>query len=198
MPNHDMSAIPDNKQPRVEAKTLTDRIYLRHSQKGHVRFSLPAELCGGEAASLIEAGLMGQEGLYRVRLSTDGCKLSIHYREAVTNVKKIALALRNIVEKLPPQALAPAASASTPLGGHALSAAIARLLGGRGLFIDKETERKATLVLNELVVLYLIRRHWRFITGQLIRHPLKSMGAWLSAFYLLFLYVRHKRGAVGA
>lgn len=202
-------------------EAILDEVYLRHSGKGHVRFSVPAALCTETAAARLERGLVLEEGVYRVRVYRPNLKLSVQFREDATDLKAISARLGQVVGAIPPEDLiepepepeAERKSGARPGIKDRVSAELVmRLLksrkgkGGLGsavhkaslptnLVIDKETERKLTLALNELVLFYLIKLHWEVITTRLIKRPLHNLGPWLSLSYLLFLYVRHKKEA---
>ncbi len=53
-------------------------------------------------------------------------------------------------------------------------------------------ETKVINVLNEFVLLYLIKLHWDVITNNLMKAPLKNINNWLVIFYLMYLYSRSK------
>lgn len=59
--------------------------------------------------------------------------------------------------------------------------------------VSQEVEDKVILVLNEVVIFYLIKRHWKVITEQWVKHPIRHGMEWFSLVYLTYLYVRHKK-----
>lgn len=200
------------------AAELIDGIYLRHTGSGHLRFALPAQLCTAEAAGRIERGLVLREGVYRARVFRQNGKLSVRFREEAVSAGDVSKHLVEVVDSLPPEALIePVAEAKAPRE-RSLSPALAVLLkkalaqaqarqaasanpgnpgsaGAAGFFIDKATEQKAMTVLNEIVLFYLIRLHWDIIANRLIKKPFANIGPWSALTYLLFLYVRHKKGS---
>ncbi len=84
--------------------TLIDNVYLRYSGKGHVRFSLPAELTVSRAPEFIEKALYKQDGVYRVTLFRNALKLSIRYDDTVCSYKDLCLRLKETIEFLPDEA----------------------------------------------------------------------------------------------
>jgi hypothetical protein len=48
-------------------------------------------------------------------------------------------------------------------------------------------------VLNDALMLYLIRLHWPLIAEQWIRRPWLHRYEWLATGYMLYLYVRSRR-----
>lgn len=204
--------------PAASAADLVDGVYLRHAGKGHLRFALPAPLCTAEAASRIERGLILREGVNRAKVFRENRKLSVRFREDAVSAGDVSKRLVEVVDSLPPEALVEPPAEAKADRERALSPALAGLLkkaliqaqarqaaarqtgaagdaSDAGLFIDKETEKKAMAVLNEIVVFYLIRLHWDIIVNRLIKRPLHNVGPWSALTYLLFLYVRHKKGS---
>lgn len=185
---------------------ILDGIFLCYSGRGHVRFSIPRELCTVEAARRLERGLVLKEGVYRVRVFRDNGKLSVRFHENGLDAKRVASSLKEIVENLPPTAFVTSEPEAKGLsaGSHSaigLPVILRKIIAGRsatlpsGLQIDAETERKITAILNEVLVFYLIRLHWTVIMNRLIKQPLRNVGPWAALSYLLFLYVRNKKRA---
>lgn len=203
----------------ASAADLVDDIYLRHTGRGYLRFSLPAPLCTSDAASRIERGLVLKEGVYRAKVFRQNGKLSVRFRDGAVSAGDVSKRLVEVVDGLPPEALIEPAVEEQAAGGRALSPALTGMLRkaliqaqarqaavrgsggageadkGAGFIIDKETEQKAMAVLNEIVVFYLIRLHWDIIVNRLIKRPIHNLGPWSALTYLLFLYVRHKKGS---
>jgi hypothetical protein len=175
---------------------VIDGIYLRYSGKGHLRFSIPQEICGDEASAVIEQEIIRKDGVYRVNVFKESKKLSIRFDEAVTGFKDICLSLKEIVEGLPETSLQKPAISDPPAFWSGLKAKIKKgeeILSGK-IPITKKAEKEVITILNEIAVFYLIALHRDVITKKLIKSPLKYIGAWLTLFYLVFLYVRHKKG----
>jgi hypothetical protein len=59
--------------------------------------------------------------------------------------------------------------------------------------LDPQTENQLILLLNEAVLLYVIRIHWEQITKKWMKNPLRHIGEWSTLAYLIFLYVRYKK-----
>jgi len=191
--------------------SILDAVRLRLSAPGHIRFSLPPELCTAQAASALEKGIIREGGVYRVKVFRTNQKLSVRFQDDATGLEKISIRLHDTVKGLPAEAFEvnePEAGAGTvslpslPSFASLSRApeAIARLRakkeflqGAAGLTIDKETEKQLTTALNEIVLFYLVKLHWDVITKRLVKKPFHNIGPWFTLTYLLFLYVRHRK-----
>ena len=167
-------------------------------ERGHLRFSIPPEISGGEAAAVIERELVRKDGVYSVRLFKRSKKLSIRFDEAVIGFKKICLSLKEIIEALPETSLQQTAVSDAPTFWNRLKKKIKNTNKGvknlsSKIAITKKAEREVITIANEIVIFYLLALHGEVITKKLIRTPVKYLGSWLSIFYFVFLYVRHKK-----
>jgi len=190
--------------------TILDAVRLRLSAPGHIRFSLPPELCTAQAASALEKGIIREDGVYRVKVFRTNQKLSVHFQSDTTSLEKIGARMHDTLRALPAEAfliqetepetgatairLPSFASLSRAQGTIANLRARKELLqGAAGLTIDKETEKQLTTALNEIVLFYLVKLHWDVITKRLVKQPFRNIGPWFTLTYLLFLYVRHRK-----
>jgi len=92
--------ISRKKKKTDTAKALKEALIVRHRAPGHVRFQLPASLCRNAVAEVLEKGLLGREGIYRVVVYKGSCKLSIRYTEGITDLAAVARTLGILVDKL--------------------------------------------------------------------------------------------------
>ena len=100
------------------AQDLARRIAVRHKAADHLRFGLPAELCGPARAAALEAGLRGLPGVHRVVVDGRTCKLAVHFDPQLCGIHDVARRLRSLLDELPveeaPSAAALPAPDSTP------------------------------------------------------------------------------------
>lgn len=186
-------------------------IYVRYRAEGHVRFAVPERLCQPDAAQRIGQDLMRTQGVYRVDFECRQGKLSIRYREGVTDLRRVAVALHRSVADIPlepPRAALSVArreNAEAPRTGtiawaksklrRGLGAAsgLGRIAAHPGSLLSKDNERFVGEFMTDVLVLYLIKVHWPLILNQWLKRPWVHRYEWLSTLYLIYLLVRSKR-----
>jgi hypothetical protein len=201
-------------------ETLARQIIVRYRGTGHVRFSLPAVLCGEAYAAVIEESLRNLPGVYRATLYRSQGKLSIFYDPYACELRDVASCLHGVLATPVPQKQHEAATASMtqrlhvaePLqwlndqtGNLKAKAAdwmrkaklLPRLVSAQGkenpALQNMLSEKAVINFVNDVVVFYLIKQHWELITQRWLKQPLKYHNAWLSTFYLVFLLVRYRK-----
>ncbi len=125
----------------MNAEELAGRIFVRHREPGHLRFDIPAELCGPGAAQALDQGLRALPGVYRVSLDAGAKKLSIRYEEHTCSQGQVARRLKSLLAELPTEAPAsenttltsstPQTETANPADPAALLRDAARGLAGR-------------------------------------------------------------------
>jgi hypothetical protein len=205
---------------QARARTLWQAMRVRHRAPGHVRFDLPPELRSPQAAAVLAAGLETVEGVYRVTVFSGAGKLSIRWFEDVRPLADIARILAGLVaeaaELVPAADGAGAEERRTWLArlkdlGPVRAAraryddwkAKAEVLGkivalktGKPAPAGGEVQEWVIHFLNDLVAFYLIRQHWDRIIGQWLPRPWTFRYQWMTVFYLTFLLVRYRKGAL--
>lgn len=205
----------------ARAKVLWQAMAVRHRAPGHVRFDLPEPLRTAEAAAVLAGGLEVIEGVYRVHVFTGAGKLSIRWFEDVCTLADIARVLAGLVaeavdlDREPP---APGEDPVTPGWLERLGeAGPVRALRRRYEDLKAKADVVRQIVAiktgkpvpggvdlrewiihfcNDLVAFYLIRQHWDRIIGQWLPRPWAFRYQWMTVFYLTFLLVRYRKGAV--
>lgn len=196
---------------------LIDNVYLRYKGDGHLRFSLPVELCGSHVAAQIRETLQNAPGVYRVVIFRAKRKLSIRFDNSATDTKKIAIHLKKAIDGLPDNTLdeAPEAPKSAKEKVRAKIGQIWNLFKAKHnnvhrkkasnvdqlmeflknplTFSKKEKEKFLFSLLNDALLFYLIKIHWKTITEKMLKRPLTYIGQWGALFYLVMLYVKHQR-----
>jgi len=112
-------------------------------------------------------------------------------RQLARGVKQAESLARHFVQRVEAQLVPrqPAAASETP----------GKLTPLRRAFNPSLLNEKAVInFANDIVAVYLIRVHWNLITQHWIKSPLRHADAWLTVFYLTFLLVRYRKGAVPA
>lgn len=208
----------------ARARALWQAMRVRHRTPGHVRFDLPEPLRSPEAAAVLAGGLEAIDGVYRVTVFRGAGKLSVRWFEDACTLSDIARVLAGLVgeavdlDSLPPAGDEPGKAEER--GGwlaRLKQAAPVRAVRARyddlrakaevlGKIVAIKTGKPAPSggdvqewiihFLNDLVAFYLIRQHWDRIIGQWLPRPWTFRYQWLTVFYLTFLLVRYRKGAV--
>ncbi len=203
--------------------TIQQQFVLRYRATGHVRFQVPESVCRATIAKLLEQELAALEGVTRVTLFTKLHKLSIRYDESIISLTFLAKQLFNFLEIIEKKGLLEDNSVPIlpfrvrwrhKLNHKFTSAKATRWLKSK--YTDaQETVQAAKIVtklglkkprafiknpeqaiidfLNEVLVLYLLKTHWRRVTQEWIPNPFKYRYEWLVLSYLFFLLIRSRR-----
>lgn len=199
---------------------LARQIVVRYRGDGHVRFALPAALCGEPHASTLEEALRGLAGVYRVTLYRRQGKLSVFFDRHACTLHDVARGLHGALRAPAAQmqraatvvAVAQKLRVAGPLQwlkehsergrakiaewqakGRLLSQFAALQIQNQPALREALTEKAAINFFNDIVVFYLIKVHWEMITQKWLKHPLQYRNAWASTFYLVFLLVRYRK-----
>ena len=195
--------------------SIQKQIVLRYRSRGHVRFDMPPVLREPAIVRALVGELSRIEGVRQVDFYLRRGKLSIRYAESVCGFPVLARQLAALVERLQDgKGLAPAA----PPAGAGLRAKMSQVGPVRWLR-EKYTEAQETVTamtilarigmkkpsafvkdrektvihfLNDVLVLYLVKRHWHLITNHWLLHPIRYRYEWLTVFYLFYLLVRSR------
>ncbi len=195
---------------------------LRYRGFGYVRFQIPAAVCEPEIVSFLETGLLGKTGVQSVAFFVKQEKLSIRFDEAACDFLQLAKYLFQLVSDAEQQKLFTTKALAVPAVLSLRERLGAKLKKSRAnqwvqaKYSDaKETVQAAKIVtklgmkrpkafirdpeqaiinfLNDILVLYLIKIHWKRITQIWIPSPFKYRYEWLAVFYLFFLLMRSRR-----
>lgn len=191
--------------------TIENQIVLRYRSEGHVRFQLPATLCGTpDAAQGLVARLRSMEGIYRVHLNAAQRKLSIRFLTPVCDFAAVVRRLREAVAQPGP----PSPTASSTQGGVASAGPkpawvrdfqgrlqeiretwlALRIVGKRALVgVNAGMQRRPrwlTEMMNDLLMLYLVKLHWNHILYEWLPRPWAHRYEWSAALYLVYLSVQ--------
>ena len=203
--------------------SIQKEIVLRYRASGHVRFQIPECLCHVSVANVLENRLLLIDGVERVRLFSKDRKLSIRYDEAILPFIQLARQLFKLIESVEQDGLLKQKSAlDLHLGSKWRSRLLnkvkslkvthwaknqytaaqetvqaAKIVTKIGLkrpkaFV-KDPEQAVINFLNDILVFYLIKIHWRRITQEWIPSPLKYRYEWLAVWYLFFLLMRSRK-----
>ncbi|MEE9398108.1 MAG: hypothetical protein V3V31_13965 [Methylococcales bacterium] len=190
---------------------------LRHKSKGYIRLEIPEELCRPSVAPIFTAELNKIQGVYRVILYNRQGKLSIRYLDTLCDFQSLIKQVAEIAGSLEKKGIFTLPSTSKPesrrpeklrvshsvrwlnekinAGKETVTAAMALLKSNSdkpGRFF-KDPEKAAIDFLNDILVLYLIKRHWHLIIQHWIKQPFLYRYEWLTVFYLIFLLVRSRQ-----
>lgn len=203
--------------------TLQKEIVLRYRARGHVRFQVPECLCDASIANLLETRLLAIVGVEKVRLFERQRKLSIRYDEAKLPFIELARQLfklidtikqeewlkqksgldlhlnskwRNgLVNKIKALKVSRWAKAQYTAAQETVEAAkiVTKIGLKRPKAFVKDPEQTIINFLNDILIFYLIKIHWRRITQEWITSPLKYRYEWLAVWYLFFLLMRSRK-----
>jgi len=200
--------------------SISHNIILRYRSAGHLRFDLPTALCQPSVAEQLIAELSQMTGVHRVEIYQRHCKLALHFDPACCDFTALLKHFHHCVDTLPVTEASAAAPAHRAQGSirsvvsqHVNQNASAQWVKEKYLEA-KETltamkivakvgmKKKSGLVkdpekaiidfLNDVLVLFLIRRFWPQITTLWVPHPLTYRYEWMTVFYLFYLLVRSR------
>lgn len=203
--------------------TIQREFVLRYRSKGHVRFQVPERICSATVSTIIENRVAAIAGVSKVRFFRTRRKLSIRFDETVCRFVDLAKQLFDLLVDLEQSGLLQRESERiigsdskwrTRVAGKLNSFKAGRWLKGK--YSDaKETVQAAKVItklgmkrpkafvrdpeqaiinfLNDILVLYLIKIHWRRVTKEWIPNPFKYRYEWLAVWYLFFLLVRSRK-----
>ena len=198
--------------------SIQQEIILRYKSSGHVRFQIPERLCSDEVAPFVSDAIENIDGVYRVNLFRNKKKLSIRFIEESLTLQGLVQQLINLLTDLEKKGffkakLAPARTSSIkgsikPLHWkgarwakykYAETKETAQAIGILTKFGLKKkpeilTNPEKTLItfFNDVLVLFLIKIHWKLITKKWLLAPMKYRYQWITIFYLMYLFIRSK------
>lgn len=181
--------------------TLSAQIVLRYRGDGHLRFAWPPTSCTPAHSAAMANALRRTEGIYRVDWSARNGKLSVRYFPSVCDASTVARVLQHAADKPPTPELAACCAHTNlpvvqpqPTSWFASKAQEVRetttalqLLAERGL-----GKRWLPELVQDTVVLYLIRAHWHLITQHWLVQPWRYRYELGTAFYLVYVFVRSR------
>ncbi len=198
--------------------SIQQEILLRYKSTGHVRFQIPSRLCSDAVASAITKAIENIDGVYRVNLFRHKKKLSIRFIEEnlpyielirqlidiITDIenkgffkeKPVAVKTSSLKKslKLPDwKGVNWAKEKYTETRETAQAIGILTKLGlKKKPEIIASTEKNLVTFFNDVLVLFLIKVHWKLITKKWIVEPMKYRYQWITVFYLMYLFIRSK------
>ncbi len=198
--------------------SIQQEIILRHKSSGHVRFQIPERLCSDEVASFVSDAINDFDGVYRVNLFRNKQKLAIRFVEENLPFQELVQQLLTLLSDLEKKGVFKAKPDAIKTSSFTNNLKLSNWKGTRWAK-DKYTETKETAqaisilaklglkkkpeilanpektlitFFNDVLVLFLIKIHWKLISKKWILAPLKYRYQWLTIFYLMFLFIRSK------
>ncbi|GFO77496.1 hypothetical protein BPLS_P5973 [Bathymodiolus platifrons methanotrophic gill symbiont] len=198
--------------------SIQQEIILRHKSSGHVRFQIPERLCSDEVASFVSDAINDFDGVYRVNLFRNKQKLAIRFVEENLPFQELVQQLLTLLSDLEKKGFFKAKPDAIKTSSFTNNLKLSNWKGTRWAK-DKYTETKETAqaisilaklglkkkpeilanpektlitFFNDVLVLFLIKIHWKLISKKWILAPLKYRYQWLTIFYLMFLFIRSK------
>lgn len=196
--------------------SIHQEIILRYNSAGHIRLQIPKCMCHEAAASYFDDAIMQIDGVYRVNLFRNKQKLAIRFVAETLEFDTLIQKLTDLVSAAEEQGLLKEKAEQ-----HKTTALIKDTLSnwkGTRWAQDKYTETKETAqavsilakfglkkkdildnpdrylitFFNDILLLFLIKTHWKLITKKWLLAPLKYRYNWLATFYLMYLFIRAK------
>ncbi|WP_428355284.1 hypothetical protein [Methyloprofundus sp.] len=198
--------------------SIQQEIILRYKSSGHVRFQIPERLCSDEVASFVADAINDFDGVYRVNLFRNKRKLAIRYTEEILSLQELDQQLFKLLTDLEKKGFFKAKPdtgnsskftenfklpnwkstrwakekyTETKETAQAISI-LAKLGLKKKPEILANPEKTLITFFNDVLVLFLIKTHWKLITKKWILAPMKYRYQWLTIFYLMFLFIRSK------
>jgi hypothetical protein len=204
--------------------SIQKEFVVRYRSDGHVRFQVPERACVAPISDVIAAGVAAIAGVYRGRLFSQQRKLSIRFDESVCSFQQLAVQMAAVLATLErvggmaEKAASPAVSTKllARVSDRVKNLKLSRWVKGRVVDV-KETVQAAKIItqlsakapksllrnpekimidfFNDIVVLYLIKAHWKRVIQLWLPNPLKYRYEWLTTLYLLYLLLRSLKAA---
>jgi len=198
--------------------SIQQEIILRYKSSGHVRFQIPKRLCSDEVAPLISQALENIDGVYRVNLFRNKNKLSIRFVEESLPFQELSQQFISLLTDLDKKGSFKTRTSPAKANNLKGSLKLSDWKGTRWAK-DKYTETKETAqaigilakfglkkkpeilanpektlitFFNDVLVLFLIKIHWKLITKKWLLAPMKYRYQWITIFYLMYLFIRSK------
>jgi len=198
--------------------SIQQEIILRYRSSGHVRFQIPERLCSNEVAPFISDTIENIDGVYRVNLFRNKKKLSIRFVEEAISFEELAKQLTTLLSDLDKKEFLKIKA--NPIKVRDIKGSL-KISDWKGVnwAKDKYTETKETAqaigiltkfglkkkpeilvnpektlitFFNDVLVLFLIKIHWKLITKKWLLSPMKYRYQWITIFYLMYLFIRSK------
>ena len=198
--------------------SIQQEIILRYKSSGHVRFQIPERLCSQEVAPFISDAIKNINGVYRVNLFRNKKKLSIRFVEESLPFQELTQQLISLLTDIEKKGFFKAKSTPVKISSFKESIKLSDWKGvswAKGKYTEtKETaqaigiltkfglkkkpeilanpERALVTFFNDVLVLFLIKIHWKLITKKWLLEPMKYRYQWITIFYLMYLFIRSK------
>ncbi len=196
--------------------SIQQEIILRYNSDGHVRLQIPKCLCHEEAASFLNDTIMQINGVYRVNLFRNKQKLSIRFIAETLELNDLIQQLFSIVSSAEEKGLLKektelgktttlikdklsswkgtrwAQEKYTETKETAQAVSILAKFGLKKKDILDNPDKYLITFFNDILLLFLIKTHWKLITKKWLLAPLKYRYNWLATFYLMYLFIRAK------
>jgi len=196
--------------------SIQQEIILRYRSSNHVRFQIPERLCNKEVATFVSDAILQFEGVYRVNLFRNKKKLAIRFVEGNLSFHELSKQLLNLLIELEekdyfkskPKLTTSATIKNTLIkwkpsrwakDKYQESKETAQAFGILAKFglkkkpeILENPEKALITFFNDVLVLFLIKTHWKLISKKWLLEPLKYRYQWLTIFYLMYLFIRSK------
>ncbi len=196
--------------------SIQKEIILRYKSSGHVRFQIPERLCSPEIATFVSDAIQQIDGVYQVNLYRNKKKLAIRFVDEALPFQALVNQLLALLTDLENKGffIPKAKPTKTSLIKNTFfdwkgtrwakdkytetkeTAQAIGILTKLGLKKKPEilTNPEKTLInfFNDVLILFLVKTHWKLITKKWLLEPLKYRYQWLTVFYLMYLFIRSK------
>lgn len=192
--------------------SIQQQVVLRHRADGYLRFALPATLTVPDVGDRLVAELSAMDGVYRVDLYPRQGKLAIRYLDTVIDFGAVVRRLYALIGELAGRvaaAVRPAPAAAIPVTttdrgptlGEWVTVKVEEVretVAALGIVLQRtvgavsDKPRWLQDFANDLLMLFLIKLHWHYITTLWLPNPWTYRYEWLATFYLIYLQVQSR------
>ena len=195
--------------------SISKEIILRHHSAGHVRLQIPQRLCSNEVAQFISEAIGKITGVYRVNVFKKQQKLAIRFVDEGLSFSELMQQLLDLLVEsenkglfIEKQVIVKAGLKSKLTDLTGISWVKKKYVAGKetvqavGILaklgfkkkpeLFTHPEKTLTTFFNDILVLFLIKTHWKLITKKWLLAPLTYRYNWMAVFYLMYLFIRSK------
>ena len=155
----------------------SDEILILRRFSGYLRFHIPPLIYSPKSSHLLQKKLLSLEGVRKVTIKKELGKLSVHYDAILVRERDVLVAIDEV---------------STRLLKRVDRESYEVVLSDAEKAHQRRLIRKAVVT---VILVYLVRVHWRLISQQWVRDPVTHWPKLLAIATLLYIHRKHIREA---
>lgn len=150
-----------------------DEILILRRFSGYLRLHIPPLIYSPKASLLVQKKLLAFDGVRKVDIKKELGKISVHYDPIVVPEKGLLLAIDEV---------------ASPLLRHEEQESYERVVTDIERARQKRLMRKAVVA---VILIYLLRIHWRLLTQRWLRDPVNHLPTLLAIATLIYIHRKH-------